>query len=123
MSIQKFEDLIAWEKAQDLSVNIYSTFRNIKDLDFKSQLCRASVSISNNIAEGFDRGSKAEFKRFLFISKASGNEVKSMLYLAFRLNYLTEVDFDQLLNQTSEVIKIINGLLKSISQPPLTTKN
>ena len=65
MAIQKFEDIIAWQKAQDYVIDIYSIFGKIKDFGFKDQRLRASVSISNNIAEGFDRKSKVEFL-FLF---------------------------------------------------------
>lgn len=54
MAIQKFEDLIAWQQSQHLAVNIYSAFLGLKDFGFKDQVCRAVVSISNNIAEGFD---------------------------------------------------------------------
>jgi four helix bundle protein len=55
MNIERFEKIIAWQKAQDLAVEIYSNFRITKDYSFKDQICRASISISNNIAEGFDR--------------------------------------------------------------------
>ncbi|MBY0424691.1 MAG: four helix bundle protein [Cytophagales bacterium] len=71
MGIQRFGDIIAWQKAQDLAVNIYSLFENLKDYSFKDQICRASVSVSNNIAEGFDRSSDAEFSRFLYMAIAS----------------------------------------------------
>ena len=89
MRIKQFEDIIAWQKAQDMAVEIYSTFRESKDYNFKDQVYRAVVSISNNIAEGFDRSSTADFKRFLYISLSSCSEVKSMLYLAERLKYIT----------------------------------
>lgn len=85
MKIQKFEDIIAWQKAQDFAVKIYNTFGSIKDYGFRDQICRASVSISNNIAEGFDRQSNQKFIRFLYIANSSCSEVKSMLYLANRL--------------------------------------
>lgn len=61
MAIQKFEDIIAWQKAQLLAIEIYTVFSVIKDFGFKDQICRAVVSISNNIAEGFDRSSNADF--------------------------------------------------------------
>ncbi len=64
MAIQRFEDIIAWQKAQDLAVSIYNYFSKITDYSFKDQICRASISISNNIAEGFDRSSDADFSRF-----------------------------------------------------------
>lgn len=87
MTIQRFEDIIAWQKAQDLAVKIYGEFGYSRDFSFKDQICRAVVSISNNIAEGFDRNTTSkEFVRFLLISKGSCAEVKSMLYLAIKLN-------------------------------------
>ena len=67
MKILKFEDIIAWQKAQDLAINIYTVFGSLKDFGFKGQIYRAAISVSNNIAEGFDRSSDADFSRFLFI--------------------------------------------------------
>ena len=122
MAIKCFEDIVAWQKAQDFSVFIYQNFGDLKDWDFRSQICRASVSISNNIAEGFDRGTKPEFKRFLYISLGSTSEVKSMLYLAKRLNYINEPTFHTLLDKAREISKITNGLIKSVAGP-LTTNN
>ncbi len=116
MTFQKFEDIIAWQKAQDFTVDIYSHFRNIKDFAFRDQICRASVAISSNIAEGFDRNSNADFARFLYISISSASEVKSMIYLACRLNYMNEQTKLNLLSQVNEVSKIIRGLIKSISE-------
>ena len=114
MKIQKFEDIIAWEKAQDLAVDVYEIFRENKDFGFKDQICRATVAISNNIAEGFDRSSDADFCRFLYISLASCSEVKSMLYLAERLKYLAPTQKEKLLLQSIEISKILNGLIKSL---------
>jgi len=74
------------------------------------------VSISNNIAEGFDRQSKKEFIRFLYISLGSASEVKSMLYLAERLNYLNKSTTQRLINHTIETSKIINGLIQSLKR-------
>jgi four helix bundle protein len=82
MKIQKFEDIIAWQKAQNLAVVLYKTFVNLKDYGFKDQMTRAAISISNNIAEGFDRSTDADFSRFLYVAIGSSSEVRSMLYLA-----------------------------------------
>ncbi len=114
MSIKCFEDVIAWQKAQDFAVAIYKNFRQMKDWDFSNQICRASVSVSNNIAEGFDRGTKPEFRRFLFIASASNSEVKSMLYLALRLNYIDKANCENLISQSQEISRIVNGLIKSL---------
>lgn len=64
MKITKFEDIIAWQKGQNLAAQIYKIFSNNKDFGFRDQICRASVSISNNIAEGFERNSNKDFSRF-----------------------------------------------------------
>lgn len=89
MLAKRFEDLLIWQKGQDLAVFVYEVYRDSRDWGFKDQICRASVSVSNNIAEGFDRGSNADFLRFLNYSRTSSNEVKSMNYLAYRLGYIT----------------------------------
>lgn len=114
MVIQKFEDIIAWQKAQDLAVLIYSSFREINDYGFKDQICRAVVSISNNIAEGFDRNTDADFSRFLYIAISSCSETKSMIYLAFRLGYIEEDKKEELLIKSNEVSMIIRGFIKSL---------
>ncbi len=114
MAIQKFEDIIAWQKAQDLAVEVYSTFRDVKDFSFRDQICRAAVSVSNNIAEGFDRSSNADFSRFLYFSIASCSEVRSMIYLAERLGYLSKEKQELLLERSEEISKIVRGLIKSI---------
>ncbi len=118
MKILKFEDLIAWKKAQDLAVLIYSECRELKDYGFKDQICRASVSVSNNIAEGFDRNTRKEFIRFLYISRGSCAEVKSMIYLARRLEYLNKSSCDRLNELCDETSKIIRGLIQSIISKP-----
>lgn len=123
MAIQKFEDIIAWQKAQDVAVEVYACFSNIKDFGFKDQICRAVVSISNNIAEGFDRNSDADFTKFLYYSKSSCSEVRSMLYLAGRLNFIEIKTQEKLIIKTNEVSKIITGLIKSLNTKKLTTKS
>jgi len=116
MAIQKFEDIIAWQKAQEYAVDVYSIFGGLKDFSFRNQICAAVVSISNNIAEGFDRSSNADFSRFLYISIGSCSEVKSMLYLAIKLKYITEKQQEKLLNAGDEISKIIRGLIKSMKK-------
>lgn len=116
MIIQKFEDIIAWQKSQDLAVRIYSLFKENKDYSFKDQICRAAVSISNNIAEGFDRSSNSDFARFLYISISSVSEVKSMIYLAEKLNYIDSNVKSGVISQADEISKITRGLIKSISE-------
>ena len=116
MKIDRFEDLIAWQKAQDLAVEVYSTFEKVRDWGFKDQIQRASVSVSNNISEGFGRKGIADYLRFLYIAHASCNEVKSMIYLALRLKHISSEEQIKLLNMCNEEGKIINGLIASLER-------
>jgi four helix bundle protein len=116
MKVTRFEDLIAWQKAQDLAVIVYQTYAQNKDWGFKDQIQRASVSISNNVAEGFDRGTDPDFIRFLNIARTSCNEVKSMTYLAFRLSYIESKTKQNTILLCEEISRIILGLIKSLNK-------
>jgi len=100
MLIEKIEDIKVWQKAKELSVLIYKILKDINDYSFKNQIQRASVSIMNNIAEGFERKSKKELSHFLYIAKGSAGEVRSMLALAKELLYINEREFESLNEMT-----------------------
>lgn len=114
MNIERFEDIIAWKKSKELTVKVYFLFSEGKDFGFNNQIQRASVSVMNNIAEGFERKGNKEFKQFLFIAKGSCGEVRSMLYLAKDLNKITEKDFRILFNLSEEISKILSGFIKTL---------
>lgn len=116
MKVLKFEDLIVWQKSIDISVKIYKHFERHSDLVFANQIRRASVSISNNIAEGFERSTTKDFNRFLIIAKGSCSEVKSMLMLGFRLGYFSEVEMQQFFDQVEEIGKMLFGLSSSLNR-------
>ncbi|WP_456439525.1 four helix bundle protein [Psychroserpens sp.] len=114
MAIQKFEELLVWQKSQDFCVLIYKQFSDNKDFAFRDQITRASVSISNNIAEGFDRNTNPDFKRFLYFATASTSEVRSMLYLSIRLNILEREIAENLISNSNEISRMLFGLIKSL---------
>ncbi|HLU10822.1 MAG TPA: four helix bundle protein [Oceanobacillus sp.] len=119
LKIEQFEDLIAWQKARELTRDIYEITRSdgfIKDHGLAGQIQRAAVSIMSNIAEGFERNSPNEFRRFLAIAKASCGEVRSQLYVAYDVGYINQSEFNRLLTQAMEVSRVIGGLLFSIVQ-------
>ncbi|WGH74403.1 four helix bundle protein [Tenacibaculum tangerinum] len=111
-----FEEIISWQKARELNVDIYKITNScdlfLKDYGLRDQIRRASISISSNIAEGFERQTTKEFIRFLYIAKASAGEVRSQLYVAFDINYIAKNEFEQLKIKVNEVSKLISGLLK-----------
>lgn len=114
MKIEKFEDIIAWQRSKDLAVDIYQCFKLCKDYSFKDQIQRATISISNNIAEGFERQSNKELSKFLYISKGSCAEVRSMLYIALELKYISNENFDKLYFNSYEISKILSGFIKTL---------
>ena len=114
MGVTRFEDLIVWQRSQEFTVSIYTFFGSLKDYGFRDQIPRASVSISNNIAEGFERQGSKEFARYLKISQASAGEVRSMLYLAQKLNYLNKERAKKMVKESNELSKMIYSLRKSV---------
>lgn len=114
MKINSFEDIIAWKKSKEFTLLIYSDLKECRDYSFRDQIQRASVSIMNNIAEGFERGGNKEFRNFLFIAKGSSAEVRSMLGLALELNYISKNEHAKLINLSVEISKLLSGLIKTL---------
>jgi len=114
MAVQRFEDLIVWQKAQELAIIIYNDFHGCKDFGFRDQIRKASVSVSNNIAEGFERSSNADLSKFLFYALGSNSEIRSMIYLSVKLNLLAKGRADEIIQVTIEVSKLLYGLMKSM---------
>lgn len=120
--IERFEDIVAWQKARVLTKEIYSSARMglfAKDYGLRDQVQRASVSTMANIAEGFERGGDREFVQFLSNSKGSCGEVKSHLYVALDQGYVTQLNFDQLYSQADEVSKLVGGFMHYLRQSQL----
>jgi four helix bundle protein len=119
MHVDRFEDLVAWQKARELTRLIYSVSRQgefARDYGLSNQIQRAVVSIMSNIAEGFERGGRAEFHQFLVVAKASCAEVRSQLYVAVDVGYITEAEFDQLNAKAVELGRIIGGLRSAVEK-------
>ncbi|MFT6815480.1 MAG: four helix bundle protein [Sphingobacteriales bacterium] len=116
VSKSSFEKIEAWQRSQQLAKSVYIKFRDLKDFSFKDQICRAVVSISNNIAEGRDRGTDKEFVRFLYYSKGSCAEVRSLLYLAKELEYINSEDFRAMHSDSMEISRMIMGFIKALKR-------
>lgn len=114
MRIEKFEDIMSWQKSKVLVLDIYKVFENCRDYGFKDQIQRASVSVMNNIAEGFERRTNKELMNFLFTAKGSCAEVRSMLYIALELKYITKSKFDEWYLLSVEVSKMLSGFIKTL---------
>lgn len=119
MTIRRFEEIASWVEARELAGKVYRISNQGKfasDFGLRDQIRKASVSIMANIAEGFGRGSKADFIRFLWISHASALETQSHLYIALDLGYLARMEFDTLYGKATEVARMIGGFIHYLSR-------
>jgi four helix bundle protein len=114
-----FEDLRAWQCSMSLALEIYRTtndFPKHEIYGLTSQLRRAAVSVPSNIAEGKGRNSDKELCQFLNHARGSVCEVQTQLMLAQRIGYLDKLQGDRLLAQAAEVVRLLNGLIRSFRQ-------
>lgn len=121
-TIEKFEDIEAWQKARELTKAVYSCSGKgpfAKDFGLRDQIRRASVSIMSNIAEGFERGGSAEFAQFLAIAKGSAGEVEAQLYVAFDQGYINQEQFDSIKSAASSTKKLIAGFMNYLKRSNL----
>ena len=115
--IRTFEDLEAWRFSRELTKTVYSLTRKEpinRDFGLVDQIRRAATSAMTNVAEGFERGSNKDFVKFLFISRGSAGEVRSLLYVALDQSYITEEEFNTTYDLCIQTSKIIWGLIKSL---------
>ncbi len=110
----KFEDLEVWKRSSRLCVLLYKHFRSINDYGFRDQICRSSLSIPSNIAEGAERGSAPDFIRFLHIAKGSAAELRTQAYIACRIKIISDKTQKELANELISMSKMIHGLIKSL---------
>ena len=115
-TVKKFEDLICWKKARELANFIFDVTDApwFKDYDLKRQIRRAAISPMSNIAEGFDRGTRAEFIDALFIGKGEVGEVRSQLYIAFDRAYITKEELAYGLQLTDESARLIQSFADKV---------
>ncbi len=116
---QRFEDIEAWQKARELTKQIYALSNDgqfARDFGLRDQIRRAFVSIMPNIAEGFGRGGNKEFSQFLSTAKGSASEVQAQLYVALDANYITHEQFKHLYELTQSIGNMIGDLIHYLSK-------
>jgi four helix bundle protein len=116
--VERFEDLVAWKRAMDLAVRIHALSHQgefARDFALREQITRAGISVPANIAEGFERGSRAEFHRFLSVAKASCGETRTHLYLAQRFGYVDEGTATELVAEAEQVSRLISRLRTTVA--------
>ena len=118
MTAKRFEELRIWQDAKAQASDLYRTFGadsiSGRDFGFRNQIQRCGLSVMNNIAEGFERKTDADFARFLDISKGSNGEVRSMLYLAEDLGYLDSETGEKMRHHSEKLSRAIQTLSKHL---------
>jgi len=114
MAAKTFEELEIWQRGIYIVEKIYSLIAKSKlksDFALADQIKRASISISSNIAEGFERNNNKDFRRFLTYSKGSAREVRSQLYIALSQNYIEMDEYDLFYNDLINISKQLKGFI------------
>jgi len=118
LGVQKYEDLVVWQKAMDLVEEVYRLARSLPNEELYSlsnQMKRAAVSIPSNIAEGQERNTTKDFINHLFIAKGSKGELETQLLICVRLQYLAQAQIVSAQCLLCEIGKMLNALIKSLS--------
>lgn len=115
-----FEDTKIWQESRKLVNSIYLAIQSStafsQDYALGNQIKRAAISIPSNIAEGFERSTNKELIHFLFIAKGSAGEVRTQLWLASDLNYLSKKELDTLIDKVKTISKMIQGMINYLQK-------
>ena len=115
-----YRDLVAWKRAVELVTHVYGLTKSFPDDErygLTAQLRRAAVSVASNIAEGQGRFSRGEFKQFLGHARGSLLEIETQMTIATNLGYLDSRQSEVVFELSSEVGRILNGLISSLHTP------
>jgi len=112
----KCRDLGVWQRAVELSSEIYLALADLRDYGFKDQITRSSLSVPSNIAEGIERISDRETMRFLDIARASAAEVQTQIYVGIKIAYVEKIQGERWIAELDEISKMITGLIKNIKR-------
>ncbi|MEN6373615.1 MAG: four helix bundle protein [Smithella sp.] len=109
----RFENLDVWKRAMNLSVSLYKDLKNLKDYGFKDQITRSGLSITSNIAEGFERISNKESVNFLSYAKGSCGELRTQIYIGIDIEYIGKEKGQEWLREVNEISAMLSGLIKT----------
>ncbi|MDQ2069480.1 four helix bundle protein [Natronospira bacteriovora] len=118
----RFEDLEVWKRSARLSAELYKALRELKDFAFRDQITRSALSISSNIAEGWERNSKREFSQYLKYALGSCGELRTQLYIGIEAEYLNREQGQVWIRETRELSAMLRSLQTStIAEEPGST--
>jgi four helix bundle protein len=111
-----FENLDVWKKACRVTIRLYGLLKECRDFGLRDQILRASVSVASNIAEGQERNSVLEFRRFLNIAKGSAAELRTQIYISEAVKLIPDKDCKELIEELKIISKMLQALSTSLSK-------
>lgn len=114
MAYRSFEELEVWQRACRQAIEIFRLFDDCKSWTLRDQIQRAALSVPSNIAEGCERNSALDFKRFLSIALGSNAELRTQLYIARRVGAIEQPTLEKLITEAKEIPAMLNGLRKAL---------
>jgi len=114
MKITKFEELKIWQNSLKITKEIYDLAalpKFSRDFGLRDQIRRAMISVSSNIVEGFEKNNNNEFIRYLKIAKGSVGEVRSQLYIALAIGYISQKQFDKINQDLEDLANQVGGFI------------
>ena len=109
----RFEDLQVWKRSARISAEIYKELGNLKNFSFRDQITRSALSISSNIAEGFERESKKESIQFLSYARGSCGELRSQIYIGIEAKFIDKEKGKRWIAEAIEISSMITGLIQT----------
>lgn len=114
-----FEDLEVWKMSCRLSIRLYELLKNCRDYGWNDQMLRAAISIPSNIAEGSERKSFLDFKRFINIAQGSAAELRTQVYISKQVNIIPDKDAEELVQELKSISKMLQALHSSLKKPKI----
>jgi len=118
-----FEDLDVWKKSCRLSVRLYELLRGCRDYGMRDQMLRSSISVPSNIAEGSERKSIPDFRRFINIAQGSAAELRTQIYISREVGIVSDSDAKELIQELKSISKMLQALHKSLKDRQPATGN
>lgn len=115
MKIEKFEDLIAWQKAKELTTTLYDLCKNCKEYGLKDMMTKTALTIMNQIAEGFEKRNNKDIKQAFLEAKGGTSQMRSMVYMLLELWCITQEEFKGVYDTTRHITKMLMAFVKSIN--------
>jgi len=112
--MEAFEKLDVWKRSARLSVTLYQELKDSKEWGFRDQITRSALSISSNIAEGYERNSRKEYVQFLRIAKGSCGELRTQLYIGREAGLLDKSLASALIEESGEISRMLGSMIAKL---------